>query len=213
MPISSLILHTCHFLTESHNNADIVARSTHSSPAHGNHNNADIVTHSMHSSHANPHNADIITLSTQSLGNLRLNYHPRQTVGKVITAKLRKEYEDGKFVRIHVNPERHTLIKGFDVLQLHIIFLHQIQITATAFSSPLKVFLPLKMTTIVESIVVNIQFDTTVYGVHMPKNLSYVLSFAKMEKVQKCLCRQIHRSGRVCHSISQSYFLVSTMNL
>jgi len=69
-----------------------------------------------------PYNADIITLSTQSLGNLQLNYHPRQTVRKVITLKLRKEYEDGKFVRVHVNPERHTLIKGFDnaIIAYHI---------------------------------------------------------------------------------------------
>ena len=104
------------------NNADTVTHSMHSSP-HGNANNVDIATHSTQSSpHGNPYNADIITLSTQSLGNLRLNYHPRQTVRKVITPKLRKEYEDGKFVRIHVNPERHTLIKGFDnaIIAYHI---------------------------------------------------------------------------------------------
>src|SRR5436189_14678 len=108
---------------ENPNNADIMAHSIRSCSPHGNPNNVDTVTHSTQSSpHGNPYNADIITLSTQSLGNLRLNYHPRQTVRKVITPKLRKEYEEGKFVRIHVNPERHTLIKGFDnaIIAYHI---------------------------------------------------------------------------------------------
>ena len=60
----------------------------------------------------NPYNADIIHIEHHALGRLRMNYQRQQTVKSIITSELKKEYEDGKFLRIPVNAERHTLIKG-----------------------------------------------------------------------------------------------------
>ena len=62
----------------------------------------------------NPYDAEIIHLDHQSLGELHLNHSTRQTVRKIITSRLKKEYADGKFKWIRLNSDRHTLIKGFD---------------------------------------------------------------------------------------------------
>jgi len=62
----------------------------------------------------NPYDAEIIHLDHHSLGELRLNHSTRQTVRKIITGRLKKEYADGKLQRISLNSDRHTLIKGFD---------------------------------------------------------------------------------------------------
>jgi hypothetical protein len=60
----------------------------------------------------NPYDADVIDIKHHALGRVRMNYRRQQTVDKVITPELKKEYEDGKFLRVCVNSEQHTLIKG-----------------------------------------------------------------------------------------------------
>ena len=62
----------------------------------------------------NPYDAEIIHLSYQSLGRLRQNYKPYQTIHHTLTAKLQHELKSGQFKRIALNPHRHTLIRGFD---------------------------------------------------------------------------------------------------
>src|SRR5579859_2561456 len=60
----------------------------------------------------NPYDADVIHIENHALGRVRMNYRRQQTVEKVITPELKKEYEDGKFMRVCHNAEQHTLIKG-----------------------------------------------------------------------------------------------------
>src|SRR5579859_158013 len=60
----------------------------------------------------NPYDADIIYIKHHALGRLRMNYRHQQTVERVMTPELKKEYEDGKFLRICLNAEQHMLIKG-----------------------------------------------------------------------------------------------------
>src|SRR5579859_6272104 len=86
------------------------------------------------------------------------------------------------------------------------LLLHLSANNTTPFFSLSKAFVNSETPTTGESIGVNIRRDTTVYGVHTLQSLSYALSFARMERVQKHLWRQIWSYGRQCPSISQRYF-------
>src|SRR5579859_1955904 len=59
----------------------------------------------------NPYDADVIDIKHHALGRVRMNYRRQQTVEKVSTPELKKEYEDRKFLCVCVNAEQHTLIK------------------------------------------------------------------------------------------------------
>ena len=60
----------------------------------------------------NPYCAEPVFFPKHSLGNLRLRYQSRST--KVITSAVRRQYHEGKFRRITHDPDKHTLIYGFD---------------------------------------------------------------------------------------------------
>src|SRR5437763_10176412 len=60
----------------------------------------------------NPYGADTVHLPKTSLGNLRIHYKPQTT--RIITSALKRQYRQGKFTQINHDPQKHTLIYGFD---------------------------------------------------------------------------------------------------
>jgi predicted 2-oxoglutarate/Fe(II)-dependent dioxygenase YbiX len=60
----------------------------------------------------NPYGADAIRLANNSLGDLRLHYKPQTT--HVITSALKRQYRQGKFTHLKHDPQKHTLIYGYD---------------------------------------------------------------------------------------------------
>jgi hypothetical protein len=60
----------------------------------------------------NPYDAETVLLPRISLGQLRLRHRARKA--DIITSDLRRRYREGKFKTIAHEPDKHTLIYGFD---------------------------------------------------------------------------------------------------
>jgi hypothetical protein len=60
----------------------------------------------------NPYDAETVHLPRTSLGQLRLRH--RAPKAEIITSDLRRRYREGKFKTVPHDPNKHTLIYGFD---------------------------------------------------------------------------------------------------